>query len=502
MDERIGQLLVQAHKARDYHVEEALRRQKQRGGRLGTNLVEMGTLSLDALAEALAGQRKVPAASADEFDQASKEALALLTPSQASQLLAVPLAAGIAVEVAVASPWDPAVEQALAALIKRPLVLKLAPELRILDALERFYRLPHARQPAKPRVAPAATGPIPGLEPVVAPPAPLAGPFASAVAPTLEMGLPQEEELPGDLFLDDPPPAPSCASVPSPAQGASPRPLALAGGGDLLASEPWDLTPGAPSALAQPLAAAPPPAAPAPAPVEAPQASPAAPPPQPSPQVPLRPSARPAASPAPGDGPPAPTPAPSGLELAAPEGASRIEPADVPPPQSPIQESWTPLPQLRPVTSLRMVEEALARASRPEKIVEDLLWGCEGRFEAAVFFDLDGPRARARGGFGPGGPVGPADGLAVDLSAPSLLRAALERRGFVVEVPASSAEAVLCARLGVSPEGRAAVVPFFARGSAFGALWASEGLLGARASIEADVERLSELGASAFARSG
>ncbi len=271
MDERLGSLLLQARKVREDQLEEALRRQRQRGGRLGTNLVELGALPLDVLAAALSAQRRVPLATANELELAASEALRLLPASTASQLLAIPLSVGAAgVVVAVASPWDPAVAQALSAAIGRPLLLKVAPELRVFDALERLYRLPHPRRVVA-RVAAADAGAIPGLEPIVAA-LPSVGPLASALAPSLDVdvtAVAPVEELSGDLFVDvaelvDPPAPPPAPAAPAPSPAAvlplprpdapsaplprlkTPVPLAPVGLGDPLASMSWDVAPGGP----------------------------------------------------------------------------------------------------------------------------------------------------------------------------------------------------------------------------------------------------------------
>ncbi|MGC4114183.1 MAG: hypothetical protein QM765_06075 [Myxococcales bacterium] len=538
MDERIGQLLLQAHRIREHHLEEALRRQSERGGRLGTNLVEVGAVTLEVLSAALAAQRRLPLATFDEIELASSEALALLPASQASQLMAIPLSAGEAgVVVAVASPWDPAIVQALEAAIGRPLRLKVAPELRIFDALEKLYRLPHPRRvSAKARLdTTSSPGPIPGLEPLDAAP-PLAGPFDSALASPLDTGglaSTAVDDFAGDLLLE---PTPT-AAAPALHVPANPVALGLASASDPLASMSWDL----PASLAAP--AAPPqtpweaPAPTPPAPSEVQEAAdieidleetdelPAPVSPLPPPARPEAPSssAQPAFTPPP---PPRPAATPDAVQNPAmpPTSAAttppspphstleleRVEPLAPPATSEPdllatasVAEAWgPPAVERRPATSLYMVEDAIARASRTEKVVESLLWGCEGRFEAAVFFVLDGKRARARDGFGPNGPVPFDDGFSIDLAVPSLFSSAVDRQGFVIEVPVSQPELALCARMGVSPHGVSVVIPFSMHGSFVSALWASCGSLGQLSSLASDVERLSELGGSAFARLG
>ena len=61
---RLGELLVQAGAITADQLQFALRYQKQHGGRLGTNLVELGFLSESALAKTLSAQLRLPAVSA------------------------------------------------------------------------------------------------------------------------------------------------------------------------------------------------------------------------------------------------------------------------------------------------------------------------------------------------------------------------------------------------------------------------------------------------------
>ena len=133
-------------------------------------------------------------------------------------------------------------------------------------------------------------------------------------------------------------------------------------------------------------------------------------------------------------------------------------------------------------------------------MVEDLLWACEGRFQAAVFFVLDGKRARARDAFGPSGAVPFHDGFSIDQATPSLIRSASDRQRPVLEQPSSPSDASLCARVGISATGKTAVIPFVMHGTVVGALWASCGSLAERSTLAEDIDRLSEMGARAFGR--
>jgi hypothetical protein len=127
-------------------VEQALRAQVVWGGRLGTNLVELGLIDLDALARALGRQRGMPAALARHFDKADAELQARLTAEQADRWSIVPLLRVGPGKIAVAAmdPIGPHKRAAIAeALSIAPdeLVVSIAGEQRVKYQLERVYGL-------------------------------------------------------------------------------------------------------------------------------------------------------------------------------------------------------------------------------------------------------------------------------------------------------------------------------------------------------------------------
>ena len=66
MTEKLGRILVAKGLITEEQLEEALKVQVIYGGRIGTNLVELGHLDLTTLANALAEQTRFPAATAAE----------------------------------------------------------------------------------------------------------------------------------------------------------------------------------------------------------------------------------------------------------------------------------------------------------------------------------------------------------------------------------------------------------------------------------------------------
>lgn len=146
---RLGELLVAAGLLTVEQVEQALRAQVLWGGRLGTNLVELGFLDLDALATRLAQQRGLPAAFARHFDKADPELQQRLSPALAERHSCVPLlrVGEQREQVAITSiePLGPRARARIAdELMIDPaaIVNAIAPELRIRYHLERVYRIP------------------------------------------------------------------------------------------------------------------------------------------------------------------------------------------------------------------------------------------------------------------------------------------------------------------------------------------------------------------------
>ena len=66
---RLGELLTQTRLIEPEKVEQALRAQVVWGGRLGTNLIELGCIELDELSRALGQQHGIPCAQARHFEK-------------------------------------------------------------------------------------------------------------------------------------------------------------------------------------------------------------------------------------------------------------------------------------------------------------------------------------------------------------------------------------------------------------------------------------------------
>jgi type II secretion system (T2SS) protein E len=175
---RLGEKLVADRLITLEQLEVALRAQVIYGARLGTNLVELGHIDLDTLARALAEITGAPAALGAHFEQVAGDpaTLALVPAELAEKHHAVPLGlarlAGRQLVVAFMDPANaPALEE-IGAAAGAKVVACVAPELRILYYLEKYYGIPrknrflrieHKTGPERPRVGAstqAATLPV------------------------------------------------------------------------------------------------------------------------------------------------------------------------------------------------------------------------------------------------------------------------------------------------------------------------------------------------------
>jgi hypothetical protein len=147
---RLGEHLVAAGLVTGEQVEQGLRAQVMWGGRLGTNLVELHYLDLDALSLALGRQHRLPAALARHFEKADHALQRLLSPDFAERFACIPLLQIGPERHVVIACLSPLVTRQLAIIADelsvdvRRLVPAIAAELRIRYQLERVYNVPRA----------------------------------------------------------------------------------------------------------------------------------------------------------------------------------------------------------------------------------------------------------------------------------------------------------------------------------------------------------------------
>lgn len=140
---RLGDLLVQHGLITDKQLKEGLRSQQLYGGRLGTNLVELGYVSETKLAELLSQQLGMPCARAAEFDAVAAEVTKLVPVATVEKYRVVPLSLEKRrLRLAMADPTDLRVVDELAFATGLAIEPVVAPEVLVLYAMEKLYGIP------------------------------------------------------------------------------------------------------------------------------------------------------------------------------------------------------------------------------------------------------------------------------------------------------------------------------------------------------------------------
>ena len=138
---KLGQLLVARGWITVQQLNRALQTQQVVGGRLGTCLIEMDAISEDNLMKGLAEQHGVPAVSLDDLRGIPDEVLALLPDKLARRCRAVPFrVVGTRLDVAMLEPRNLALQDEIAFASGKRVMVHVANEVRIVEALERYYR--------------------------------------------------------------------------------------------------------------------------------------------------------------------------------------------------------------------------------------------------------------------------------------------------------------------------------------------------------------------------
>jgi hypothetical protein len=184
---KLGEMLVRDGRLSEAQLTLALAHQGRDGGRIGTVIVELGLLDLDALTVYLGLELGIPIATGAMFERAKRSAVRLLTPAQAFRHKCVPLIVqDRQLIAAVEDPHDFDNLDALSEITGYRVIPRVAPEIRIYYYVERYYGVPRPPRFMKfgdlPRgdQTPADQGlpapPLPGLPPVAAKPVTAPGP--------------------------------------------------------------------------------------------------------------------------------------------------------------------------------------------------------------------------------------------------------------------------------------------------------------------------------------
>ncbi|MEQ9496137.1 MAG: hypothetical protein RIT81_04740 [Deltaproteobacteria bacterium] len=137
--EQLGTLLVQGHHITQAQLEQGLEAQQRHGRRLGTNLVEMGFISAQALARFLGHQLELECVT--RIDEIAPEVLALVPKGLALQYRVLPI--GIdekgRLQLAMEDPLDVQVMEKVHLLSGRVVHPLVAPETTLVYAMSRYY---------------------------------------------------------------------------------------------------------------------------------------------------------------------------------------------------------------------------------------------------------------------------------------------------------------------------------------------------------------------------
>ena len=137
---RLGDLLIDNNMITQTQLEEALKAQTIYGGKLGTNLVELGYISEAQLTNFLSVQLQIPSAKPEDFSNISPELLKIVSKDFASSNKIIPLKkSGKRLKVAVADPYNVKAIDELAFKTSLIIDLHIAPEILIVYALETYY---------------------------------------------------------------------------------------------------------------------------------------------------------------------------------------------------------------------------------------------------------------------------------------------------------------------------------------------------------------------------
>lgn len=137
---RLGELLEKRGQLTREQTLRALRNQKVLGGRLGTCLLEIEAITEEQLCSALAEQNGVPCATPEDLRGISDEVLELLPAKVAKRCQAIAFhASATQVKVALSDARNLAHQDEISFVVGRRIRWHVAPELRLIEALEKHY---------------------------------------------------------------------------------------------------------------------------------------------------------------------------------------------------------------------------------------------------------------------------------------------------------------------------------------------------------------------------
>ena len=141
MSKRIGERLVERGVIDRAQLDKALKAQLIMGGHLGTTLIELGFVEERTLADTLAEMHRLKAATSEMLQEISVDVLGRISPSMAERHQVIPfnLEDGT-LDLAVIEPRNVPPISAVAGV--RKIIPWIVPEIRVLEALEKYYGVP------------------------------------------------------------------------------------------------------------------------------------------------------------------------------------------------------------------------------------------------------------------------------------------------------------------------------------------------------------------------
>lgn len=141
---KLGEMLLQAGLLTQPQLDDALKAQLIYGGKLGTNLVELGFVEVDALTDVLSRQTMLPPVRATDLEDIPVAVIGLLPAEVADRNRAIPFREEHrSVHVAVVDATNLAIIDMLRFATGRDVRVHIAPEVLIARALNTYYGIPN-----------------------------------------------------------------------------------------------------------------------------------------------------------------------------------------------------------------------------------------------------------------------------------------------------------------------------------------------------------------------
>ena len=147
---RIGELLLKEKRITSEQLQQALARQKARGGRLGNNLIELGFVTDDEITELLSRQYGVPSISLAKFD-IDVAVLTLIPADTAYKYQVIPLSrSGATLTIAMTDPTNVFAMDDIKFMTGYNVEPVVASESAVMAAIQTYYAQPRTAAPSSP----------------------------------------------------------------------------------------------------------------------------------------------------------------------------------------------------------------------------------------------------------------------------------------------------------------------------------------------------------------